>query len=164
MFEFCGKKFVCDECPMCGGIESMLNAASEDSNKPQLEYCGCDKVRTEFFIGGYCSDAFQTDAPQNKRCGPRKSGRAYRRKTWKRKREKRMRIMTYGYKPSVGYMKWGWKDGVYQPIEGYIKYPKNSNNQIFWKTYSNRKVRRYKGDIHNGNSYRRHFDYAWMLY
>lgn len=74
-----------------------------------------------------------------------------------------MRIMTYGYKPGIGYTEWGWKDGVCQPIGNYIKYPKNSNRQTFLKTYSNRKVRRYKGDIHNGNSYRRHFDYAWEL-
>lgn len=93
MLEFCGRKFICDECPICKGIEHRLNAASEGGYKPQLEYCGCDKVQTEFFIGGYCSDAFET----------------------------------------------------------------------VLKTYSNRKVRRYKGDIHNGNSYRRHFDYAWEL-
>lgn len=163
MLEFCGRKFICDECHICEGIEHRLNAASGGGYKPQLEYCGCDKVQTDFFIGGYCSDAFETAAPQNKRCRPRKSGRAYRRETRKRKKEKLMCIMTYGNKPGIGYTEWGWKDGVYQPIGNYIKFPKNSNRQTFLKTYSNRKVRRYKGDIRNGNSYRRHFDYAWEL-
>lgn len=70
--------------------------------------------------------------------------------------------MTYGYKPSAGYMNWGWKDGVYQPVGNHIQYPKNSNRQVFWKTYSNRKVRRYKGGIPKGNSYRKLSEYAWM--
>lgn len=118
---------------------------------------------TEFFISGYCSDAFEADKPQGKLCEPRKTGRAYRRKMRKQKKEKLMRIMTYGYKSGIGYTDWGWKDGVYQPVGSYIQYPKNSNRQTFWKTYSNRKIRRYKGNIRKGNSYRRHFDYAWEV-
>ena len=81
----------------------------------------------------------------------------------KQKKEKLMRIMTYGYKSGIGYTDWGWKDGVYQPVGSYIQYPKNSNRQTFWKAYSNRKIRRYKGDVRKGNLYRRHFDYAWEV-
>lgn len=121
------------------------------------------KSRLSFFISGYCSDAFEADKPQGKLCEPRKTGRAYRRKMRKQKKEKLMRIMTYGYKSGIGYTDWGWKDGVYQPVGRYIQYPKNSNRQTFWKTYSNRKIRRYKGNIRKGNSYRRHFDYAWEV-
>lgn len=143
MLEFCGRKFTCDECPICEGIEHRLRVAREGGYEPQLEYCGCDKVQTEFFISGYCSDAFEADKPQGKLCEPRKTGRAYRRKMRKQKKEKLMRIMTYGYKSSIGY--------------------KNSNRQTFWKAYSNRKIRRYKGDVRKGNSYRRHFDYAWEV-
>ena len=121
------------------------------------------KSRLSFFISGYCSDAFEADKPQRKLCEPRKTGRAYRRKMRKQKKEKLLRIMTYGYKSGIGYTDWGWKDGVYQPVGSYIQYPKNSNRQTFWKTYSNRKIRRYKGNIRKGNSYRRHFDYAWEV-
>lgn len=121
------------------------------------------KSRLNFFISGYCSDAFEADKPQGKLCEPRKTGRAYRRKMRKQKKEKLMRIMTYGYKSGIGYTDWGWKDGVYQPVGSYIQYPKNSNRQTFWKAYSNRKIRRYKGDVRKGNSYRRHFDYAWEV-
>lgn len=80
MLEFCGRKFTCDECPICEGIEHRLRVAREGGYEPQLEYCGCDKVQTEFFISGYCSDAFEADKPQGKLCEPRKTGRAYRRK------------------------------------------------------------------------------------
>lgn len=64
MLEFCGRKFTCDECPICEGIEHRLRVAREGGYEPQLEYCGCDKVQTEFFISGYCSDAFEADKPQ----------------------------------------------------------------------------------------------------
>lgn len=53
MLEFCGRRFTCDECPICEGIEHRLRAAREGGYEPQLEYCGCDKVQTEFFISGY---------------------------------------------------------------------------------------------------------------
>ena len=59
MLEFCGRKFTCDECPICEGIEHRLRVAREGGYEPQLEYCGCDKVQTEFFISGYCSDALE---------------------------------------------------------------------------------------------------------
>ena len=52
MLEFCGRKFTCDECPICEGIEHRLGVAREGGYEPQLEYCGCDKVQTEFFISG----------------------------------------------------------------------------------------------------------------
>lgn len=40
MLEFCGRKFTCDECPICEGIEHRLRAAREGGYEPQLEYCG----------------------------------------------------------------------------------------------------------------------------
>lgn len=158
-----GKNFTCDECPICEGVEHRLRVAEEGGYEPQLEYCGCDKVQTEFFISGYCDDAFQEDVALAKPHKPRKTGRAYRRQMRKQKKDKLMKIMTCGHSPAAGYTDWGWKDGVYQPVGRYIQYPKNSNRQTFWKAYSNRKIRRYKGDVRKGNSYRRHFDYAWEV-
>lgn len=52
MLEFYGRKFTCDECPICEGIEHRVRVAREGGYEPQLEYCGCDKVQTEFFIRG----------------------------------------------------------------------------------------------------------------
>lgn len=48
MLEFYGRKFTCDECPICEGIEHRVRVAREGGYEPQLEYCGCDKVQTEF--------------------------------------------------------------------------------------------------------------------
>lgn len=164
MIEVFGKNFACDECPICEGVEYRLRIAEELGCEPQLEYCGCDKVQTEFFISGYCGDAFREDPCSAKPCKPRKTGRAYRRQMQKKKKDRLMKIMTYGYNPAAGYTDWGWVNGIYKPVGNYIQYPKNSNMQVYWKNQSNRSVRRYKGRISNGNSYRKHFEYVWMIF
>lgn len=35
MLEFCGRKFTCDECPICEGVEHRLRAAREGGYEPQ---------------------------------------------------------------------------------------------------------------------------------
>ena len=82
-----GENFTCDECPICEGVEHRLRVAEEGGYEPQLEYCGCDKVQTEFFISGYCDDAFQEDVAPAKSHKPRKTGRAYRRQMRKQKKD-----------------------------------------------------------------------------
>ena len=92
----------------------------------------------------------------------RKTGRAYRRHMRVIKKKKRMAIMTYGYRPTVGYTEWGYRNGVYQPVGNYIKFPKNSKAQAYWKRLSNKKVRHSK--VQSGSAYKKCFDYWWALY
>lgn len=162
MIKVCGKNFTCDECPICEGIEHRLETAAELGLEPQIDHCGCDKVQTEFFVSGYCEDAFE-EVPDKKVNRQRKTGNAYRRQMRKRKRDELMKIMTYGYNPAAGYVDWDWANGVWRPVGNHIKYPKNSNRQVYWKNQSNRKVRRYKGELPKGNSYRKLFEYAWTI-
>ena len=79
-------------------------------------------------------------------------------------RQKLMKIMTYGYNPAAGYTDWDWVNGVFQPVGNHIQYPRSSNRQVYWKNQSNRKVRRYKGSIPKGNSYRKHFEYVYTIF
>ena len=72
-------------------------------------------------------------------------------------------IHNCGYNPAVGYIDWDWVDGIWQPVGKYIKYPKNSNAQQYWKRHSNKIVRK-KNEIFRGNQYRKCFDYWWTLY
>lgn len=90
-------------------------------------------------------------------------GSAYRREMTRLK-EKRLRqiITTCGYNPSAGYIDYDYVDGVWQPVGKYIKYPKSSKRQKFYKKYSNRIVRRSSLPT-KGNGYRRHFDYWWEI-
>lgn len=163
MMRFQGKNFACDECPACEGLEYRLRVAEEGGYEPQLEYCGCDKVQSEFYAGGFCDDAF-IDETSQKKTKPRKTGSAYRRLMKKQKKDRLMKIINRGgYNPAAGYVDWDFVDGKWQPIGKYIKYPKNSNQQRFFKRYSN-KVARRKELPTKGNGYRRHFDYWWTLY
>lgn len=155
--------FTCDECPISEGVEYRLRVAEEGGYDPQLEYCGCDKVQTEFFVSGYCEDAFE-GKPRAKKKGRRKTGTEYRRAMAVKKRDDLLKIInSTGYNPNIGYVDWDWVDGVWQQTGKYIKYPKNSNAQRYWKRYSNKIVRHSK-DIHKGNQYRKCFDYWWTLY
>lgn len=95
MIKVCGKNFACDECPICEGIEicedieHRLEAAAELGVKPQIDRWGCDKVQQ------------------------RKTGNAYRRQMHRRKHDKMMKIMTYGYNPAAGYVDWDWVNGMW---------------------------------------------------
>ena len=93
----------------------------------------------------------------------RNSDRGYRRYMRHKKFEQRRRFLSeigrYYYKPSIG---WLSEDG------SYIKRPKNSNQERYWKRYSNRVARRKKGDKEffgrKGNKYKRVLDYVWKVY
>lgn len=97
--------------------------------------------------------------------GKRNRGLAYRRRM-KHKKEKRRRDII---KVSGCYFHGGWLEreyinGIYMIIGTYIKYPSDSNAQQFLKRVSNKKVRRYRGEIHKGSLYKKLFDYWWELY
>lgn len=164
MIKFSGKNFICDECPICEGIDYRLRLAQEGGYEPQLEYCGCDKVQTEFFISGYCEDAFCEKSVSVKPHSPRKTGRAYRRHMRKHKNDRLMRMMTWGYNPAMGYTDWDWVNGTFQPVGKYIKYPKSSRLQKYYKNRSNRHFRHCDVDTPKGNSYRKHFEYVYRIF
>ena len=94
----------------------------------------------------------------------RKTGRAYRRMMKTRKHSALFKIVTDGYRPHAGYVDWSEVDGKWMPTGKYIKYPKNSNCQRWWKKYSNKIVRKNMNLPQKGNRYRRVFDYWWTLY
>ena len=119
--------FACDECPICEGVDYRLRIAKELDSEPQFEYCGCDKVQTEFLFSGHCEDAY-LQIPRFKKAGIRKTGLAYRREMKGKHKAKMMRLLSYGhYKPTVAYVDWDYVDGHFQRVGKYIKYPKNSN-------------------------------------
>ena len=155
--------FLCDECPACEGVDYRLRIATEGGCDPQLEYCWCDKQQSKFLFSGYCEDAL-VEKPRTKKKGKRKTGIAYRREM-KAKHNKDLTwiIHNCGYNPAIGYIDWDWVDGIWQPVGKYIKYPKNSNAQQYWKRHSNKIVRK-KNEIFRGNQYRKCFDYWWTLY
>ena len=155
--------YACDECPICEGVEHRLQAAQEGGYEPQFEYCGCDKVQTEFLFSGHCEDGY-LQLPRIKKKGKRKTGMAYRRDMRVKHRDAVMKILSRGYyKPTVGYVDWDYEDGQFKQVGKYIKYPKNSNAERYWKRHSNRVIRR-RNELYQRNQYRKCFDYWWTLY
>lgn len=165
MIKISERYVACDECPMIWGLERQLKLAEKYGTEPQLEYCGCDKTGDgKFYCYGFCEDAF-VDVPTDRTHGKRKTGRAYRRNRTRHKdKRKRKIIATCGYKPTIGYVDYDLVDGKWIEVGNHIKYPKNSNAQKYLKRISNKKVRKFRGDISSGNAYRRIFDYRWELY
>lgn len=98
----------------------------------------------------------------NKKHNPRKTGTAYRRLMYKQKKDRLMKIINDGYNLTA-YVDFDYVNGEREQTGKHIKFPKNSNQQKFFKRYSNRIARR-KELPTKGNGYRRHFDYWWTLY
>ena len=57
--------FMCDECPICERVDHRLRLAQESGYPPQLDYCGCIKIQTEFFLSRYCEDAYVSKPRKN---------------------------------------------------------------------------------------------------
>lgn len=69
------------------------------------------------------------------------------------------------YLVSIGVMppdQWGVP--LVEKLVPYERYPKNSNRQVYWKTHSNRVVRRYRGYLPKGNGHRKLFEYVYTIY
>lgn len=81
----------------------------------------------------------------------------------KQKFERAKKIATRTYNPAAGYVDWEYVNGELIPVGKYVKYPKNSNKQQYFKRYSNKIVRRTSLPL-KGNAYRRCFDYWWTMY
>lgn len=155
MIDFGDRYFTCDDCD----IYCLAKNKGLQSGFP------CAKIGNKLSDCGYCEDAFE-EKPLRPKNGKRKTGRAYRRYQTAKKRKDLMNILNndYCYNPYRGYVDWDWVDGEWQPVGKYVKYPKNSNPCVYYKNQSNRKVRRYNGEIHNGNSYRKLYEYWWTLF
>ncbi len=77
--------FTCDECGIVQELDYRMMVAHECGEDIQYDHCACEKVGDEFFMMGYCDDAFcRVEAV--KRNGMRKTGRAYRRAMAKKKK------------------------------------------------------------------------------
>lgn len=155
--------FACDECPIIEQFESRMAFATEHPwyGDFQFDHCGCDKVGDEFFICGYCEDAW-VDRPNTEQKSCQAQGRAYRRKMTTKKHNRLLKLAKSTYVDSVS-VEWDFVDGNLQPVGKHVKFPKNSNRQRFYKRYSNR-LFRHGADAGSGKAgYKRCFDYKWEI-
>jgi hypothetical protein len=160
--EYC--YFSCDECPMLSK-DSLEHRISlwEEYGDFQFDHLGCDKVDFEFFAGGYCEDAF-VEIKTAKKKGIRKSGAAYRREMDIKKKKRSIRNATLEARScGAGYVDYDFVNGVWTPVGKYVKRPKNSHRQKFYKRYSNHLFRRGATTGSGKAGYKRCFDYRWEI-
>jgi len=82
----------------------------------------------------------------------------------KRKVARFMKVVRGVHKPHVGWVDHKLIDGKMMPVGLHIKRPKNSNFRQYYKTISNRAVRRDRTIAGKGNHYRKCYDLWWALY
>lgn len=156
--------FLCDECPLLPkkNLEHRLELKKE-FGEFQFDHLGCDKIGCHFFIGDYCEDAF-AKIPMKKKKGKRMSGLAYRRAMNEKKKKYEIKIATTGFKYHwARYIDYDFVNGSWKAVGKYVKRPKNSNKQKFYKKYSNHIIRQGAKFGSGKSGYKRCFDYKWEI-
>ena len=134
----------------------------EDAVKDAEQFLWCDKVGGKVYCFGHCTDAY-SDITK------------YENHSKKKRRNKRERDLKYknhlkylaentsGYPSPVMYTDEIWVKGY-----GYIKNPKPYYKRLYrgkrskyLKRQSSKKIRRYKGELHNGWYCHRLYDFWW---
>lgn len=157
--------FACDECPILpkGSLQNRLDLKKQ-YGEFQFDHLGCDKIDYQFFAGGYCEDAF-VETGRTKSGGTRKSGAAYRRAMDAKKKKSSFRKATSDSRNwRAGYVDCDFVNGIFVPVGKYVKRPKNSHKQKFYKRYSNHLLRKGATAGSGKSGYKRCFDYKWEIY
>lgn len=133
-------------------------------NCPYLEsFSWCDKVGGKVYYFGCCEDAY-FDIPKHENHSKKKR-RNKRERDLKYKNHLKCLVESDSNKhPSSAI----YTDEVFITGQGYVKNPKPYYKRIYRRQYSkylkkqsNKKIRRYKGKLHNGRLCYRLYDFWW---
>ena len=143
----------------------------EDAPDEFEQFLWCDKVGGKVSWAYRCSDAYSELLDQTNHISSKKKRRNKRERDLKYK--KHLKVLyennQYYLSPVI------YTDEIYVKGEGWVDNPKpyykkryrdnhKGGRYKYYKKYSNRCVRRYKGEIHaKGNQYRKIFDYWWTV-
>lgn len=129
----------------------------------------CDKIGGKTLLYGYCTYAYKK--PENHKNHSKQRRGNKRERDQKHKNHLKFISENVQYYPSpVIYI-----DEIYVKVESLVDNPKpyykrcyrdnhKDGRYKYYKKYSNKCVRRYKGEIHSkGNQYRKIFDYWWIV-
>lgn len=127
----------------------------------------CKKTGGMPCLDGKCYDAYQMGTED------RRHSTKGRLNAWERNRKYRRHLQKIA---AIGELQWeNCKNSMYggaiyvdEDTYGSIRKPYyrrywRARRFKYWQDISNRKVRRYKGDIHNGGFYKKIFDYWWAV-
>ena len=124
----------------------------------------CDKIGSKCGWYGYCEDAFDKDIKQSHKANKKRSSKRTRRERYNKRLKKLNKISNYPTTSILITEKWDKELKRYITLDKhYYKRCYIGSRTKYFKRYSNKKVRQYKGELHSGNSYRKVFDYWWNV-
>lgn len=157
---------LCCDCPY--GYEDYVRLSENFTDLSQEEIyllIWCDKIGGKVGYMGCCEESSRI-------------GNVVKTELNKKRRNKRERYLKHqnnlkhlykiagGYYPApVGYMDEIWINGhgYVQNTKPYYKRLYRGKRSKYFKRQSNRKIRRYKGDLHKGNMAHKLYDFWWGL-
>ena len=158
----------CRQCPYIKA-EYLYKADNEfDEYEDDIENsCWCEKVGGKLSLYGYCGDPYVVKHQVKNHAKKKKRNKRER----DLKHKQRLKFIADNSSRYLGgamyvYKKWTREKG-YTPLRRpYYKriYRSNHGESKRLKSFSNRCVRRYKGDLQKGGFYKKIFDYWWILY
>ena len=128
------------------------------------QFLWCDKVGGKVYCFGYCTDSYEDVDIIKHKNHSKKKRRSKRERDLKHKEHlKRLEKISRGYPSPVYYT-----DEIYVRGCGYIKNPKPYYKRLYrgkrskyLKKQSHKKIRRYKGELHNGWQCHKLYDFWW---
>ena len=134
----------------------------KDVMEYEEDYCWCDKTGGKVWWYGQCSDAYSNIQKHKNRSKKKKRNKRERDLKYKN-RLKYLAENTSGYPTPAIYTDEIWIRG-----HGYVKNPKPYYKRLYrgrrskyLKRLSNKKIRRYKGELHKGYHCHKLFDFWW---
>jgi len=128
----------------------------------------CDKIGSKCGWYGYCEDAFTDDIKPLNKSNKKRLNKHSRRYKYQQHLKKLNRIAYYPTPVMYIEENWDKKLRKYIPLDKpYYKRCYRGNHDgsryKFYKRYANKNVRRYQGELHNGGSYKKVYDYWWSV-
>lgn len=128
----------------------------------------CSKIGGKGGWYGYCEDAFEEYTKPFYKAKKKQSTKFTRREKYQQQLKHLNRIANYPAPSIYVDEKWDNELRCYIPVDKpYYKrcYRGNhkGNRYRYYKRYSNKVVRHYEGDLHNGKSYKKIYDFWWSV-
>ena len=136
----------------------------EDVTDEFERFLWCDKVGGKVYCFGHCTDFYEDSDVVKQKNSSKKKRRNKRERDLKHKEHlKRLDKISRGYPSPVYYT-----DEIYVRGYGYVKNPKPYYKRLYrgkrskyLKKQSHKKIRRYKGELHNGGQCHKLYDFWW---
>ena len=141
------------------------NLTPEEAAEEFEKFLWCDKVGGKVYVFGHCED-FSIDIPEEENFAKKKR-KNKRERDLKYKNHLKFLAKNIKKYPSPATLVDKYYVNGYGYVENIKPYHKrlylNHHNCSYYKKLSNRKIRKYEDEIHNGGSYKKIYDYHWSV-